>query len=357
MKFNKSKALTALAIASAFFAPAAGAAPINLSGLFYVTYGDANSYSLPVNGLEVMAGPGQIDMYTKLGLQSQLGNSQTGMDDAYDTPSANNTAGFRMDAASEPGGAVAEGTWDRVAWWDTSLSALDAKLNLNNNSPVFFFANNETGNGDNLAGWARVELTHNGTVIGRYDLTNDDHDPLNGLPGYGPPPVGGGVVGGDPTLYTSNGAAPDVPDFLMSGGLVCADNSGAVSCSGPHLYEYQHNLGGDRAAYAIVFPELNAQLEQILADIANNVNPGETLDNYAMHVDYRLGCGPEGAFPQVPAGGSKTECDPNYAINGGSEKVFIGTLEALQFVPEPTSSALVGLGLLGSALFRRQRKG
>ena len=74
-------------------------------------------------------------------------------------------------------------------------------------------------------------------------------------------------------------------------------------------------------------------------------------------MDYRLGCGPEGAFPQVPAGGNKTECDPNYAINGGSEKVFIGTLENIQVVPEPTSSALAALGLLGAfgALRRRHK--
>ena len=78
---------------------------------------------------------------------------------------------------------------------------------------------------------------------------------------------------------------------------------------------------------------IDGQISKQLAEIMANLAPGESLADYAMHVDYRLGCGPEGAFPQVPAGGNKTECDPNYATNGGSEKVFIGTMAmALLFV-------------------------
>lgn len=142
----------------------------------------------------------------------------------------------------------------------------------------------------------------------------------------------------------------------MSGGLVCADANGMVDCSQPHLFEFQHNLGGDRAAYAIVFPELNAKLADVLDTLASNVNPGETLANYALHVDFRLGCGPEGAFPQVPAGGGSA-CDPDYALNGGSEKVFIGTMENVQRVPEPASSPWPPWGSLGAFALAAQAHG
>jgi len=309
-----------------------------------------------------MAGPGQIDLYTKLGLQSQLSNGTAGMDDAFDTPSANNVVGFRMTDSNEPGGALnVADTWDRLKWWDTTLLALDSKVNLTSNGLVFFFANNETGNGDNLAGWARVELTRWDSVqnkeilVSRYDLTNDADN--NGTGGYGPPPVGGGVPSNIPGAsvanYTSDGAAPGVADFLMSGGEVCVGFNGALlDCdtapAATIAARYQHNLGGDRAAYAIVFPELNA-------DIAGIIAAGGNLSEYALHVDYRLGCGPEGAFPQVPAGGNRTECDPDYAINGGSEKVFIGSLANLRFIPEPSSMVLAGLGLLGLSRVRRNR--
>ena len=357
MKLKHSKALAALAIISAFCTQPAHAL-VDLSSLGYVTYGDANSYSLPISGLEIMAGPGQIDLYTKLGLQSQLSNGTPGMDNAFDTPSANNVDGFRMTNSNEPGGALnVADTWDRLKWWDTSLQALNTKINLSADALVFFFANNETGNGDNLAGWARVELTrwdsaqNKEVLVSRYDMTNDADN--NGTGGYGPPPVGGGIPLGNVANYTSDGLDPGVADFLMSGGEVCVAFNGALlDCDTAPAADiaarYQHNLGGDRAAYAIVFPELNA-------DIASIVSAGGNLSEYALHVDYRLGCGPEGAFPQVPAGGNKTECDPDYAINGGSEKVFIGSLASLRFIPEPSSMVLAGLGLLGLSRVRRNR--
>ena len=48
-----------------------------------------------------------------------------------------------------------------------------------------------------------------------------------------------------------------------------------------------------------------------------------------------IGVGLDGS----PAGGGSA-CDPDYALNGGSEKVFIGTMENVQRVPEPASAAL-----------------
>ena len=341
-----------LALASAIGTPSTLAGTIDLTGLPFVTYGDGQSYSLPISQAlgcttcEVMAGPGQIDIYTKLGLQSQLGNSTPGMDDAFDTPSANNTDGFRMGAGNEP---TPTFTGDRVGWWDTTLTALNSKVDLFNNSMVFFFANNETGGGDNLAGYARIELTGPGGVLvpgGRFELTNDfNHD---GVAPYGAFTSGGGIPNGNPAAYTSLNQAPVVADFLQSGGEVCVPipPTNAIQC-------FQHNLGGDRAAYAVVFPELNAL-------IAGLILGGADLSQYALHVEYRLGCGPESntaqgspSFPQVPAGGG-TECDPNYAINGGSEKVFIGTQALTTSLPVPSSLLLAGIALLGLGYARRR---
>jgi hypothetical protein len=334
------------AVLAALLSGQAQSATVDLTNKIYATYGDANSYSLPLNGLEVMSGPGQIDLFTKLGLgaNGQLTNT-AGMDSAFDTPQANNIPGFRMSASNEPG--AIQGTWDRNGWWDSQLSALNSALDFAKNSMVFFFANNETGNGDNLAAWARVELTRISTsaLIGRFDMTNDADK--NGVSNY-MTPLSDGVVMGNVANYTSSGAAPAVADFLRSGGMVCLAAGVPVDCSQPHDQEVQHNLGGDRAAYAVVVPELDALIAGLIGENAD-------LSDYALHVDYRLGCGPEGLFPQVRQGNS-TECDPNYALNGGDEKVFLGTqLAANHNVPEPGSAVLLGLGLIGAAMARRRQ--
>jgi hypothetical protein len=348
MKLSSKKVALSLTLISALISGHSVAATVNLTNKGYVTYGDANSYSLPLNGLEVKSGPGQIALFTKLGLgaDGQLSNSVVGMDNAFDTPQANNIPGFRMSAANEPG--ALQGSWDRNGSWDSQLSSLNTMLNFNLNSMVFFFANNETGNGDNLAAWARVELTQISTnsSLGIFDMTNDADK--NGTGGYGPPPIGGGALMGDVGNYTTSNNAPTVADFVMSGGAVCLNAGVIVDCSAPHDQTVQHNLGGERAAYAVVVPELDALIADLLAG-------NKDLSDYALHVDYRLGCGPEGNFPQVRQG-NRTECDANYALNGGDEKVFLGTqLARIHNVPEPGSAMLIGLGLIGAAVIRRRR--
>jgi hypothetical protein len=350
--------LISAALLGATVSLTAQSATIDLTGAGWTTYGDGNAISLPASGLTVMSGPGQISLFTKLGLgaDGQLANT-AGMDDAFDTPQANNVEGFRMGAANEP---VTTGGWDRVGWWDASLSALNGALDLLKNSMVFFFANNETGGTDtaSLAVWARVEVSKisDNSVLGTFDLTNNGG-------GYGTPitsglgigaPLGGGVVLGDVTQYTSTGADPTLSDFIKSGNDVCVYNSGPLaglptacpSVSDPTITKYVHNLGGDQAAYAIVFPELDQLITQLVQ--------GGNLSDYALHVQYKLGCGPEGDFPTITKGGN-TVCDGTYALNGGDEKVFLGTqaLPPSTQVPEPSSVMILGLGLLLFISLRR----
>lgn len=369
----------AVAIGALTAALSAIAAPtVSLTNVGYVTYGDARSYSLPIAGLEVMAGPGQIDVFTKLGLgaDGQLGNTNSGVDDAFETPNANTVEGFRTTTANEPNSLAGQldGTWDRSGWWDASLSALNTELNLAANSLVFFFANNEIGSGEDrasLAAWMRVEITRisTNTILGRFDLSNDfnqDHvSTYGGLPtfdGSG----GSGIIFGDSGLYTAPGALTDagrqdpyLADFVRSGGPVCLQSVPGgeiiVDCAGSYTRKVEHNLGGDRAAYAIVMPEL----DQIITNLMKT--PGVNLSDYAIHVDYRLGCGSESGFSAIRATPRQNQdigdCPDKYALNGGDEKLFLGTQAVTPDnpVPEPGAIALTAAALGAMAWARRRR--
>ncbi|MFX6483952.1 hypothetical protein ABTG06_19580, partial [Acinetobacter baumannii] len=59
--FRKKVRFAALTAALAGITAAHAAPTVDLTNVGWVTYGDARSYSLPISGLEVMAGPGQID--------------------------------------------------------------------------------------------------------------------------------------------------------------------------------------------------------------------------------------------------------------------------------------------------------
>lgn len=360
------KKLSAAAIFGVGFALSAQAAPIDLNGMGYVTYGDGNSYSLPISALVydqlygggvgpgnpyyVASSPGQISdlVVVATGASGNPVNQNfAGMDNAYPTPNSSGTTFFSTGTTADPG-TLGSHTFpgfsgDLANTWDSTLGAL--KTFLGSDGLVFFFNNNQVNSGastnQNLAAWAQITVTGPGGLLGTWDFTNNNSPYALVTEG------GGGVFMGDPTAYTSDGSGPDAgtnanTDYVLSGGQICLNASFVpVSCAGPHVYgPINHNLGANQAAYAVVFPELNAELSTLFAL--------SSLDGYAMHIDFRMGCDPATGTPATNCIGRD--------LNNGYDQLFIGTMVPPQKVPEPSSIGLAGLGLLALGWSARRRR-
>ncbi len=331
----------------------------------FVTYGDGNSYALPINAIlydsingggigpgnpqYVPSSPGQISSLTVVATGASGGPVNTnyaGADDAYPTPSGvSGSTFFSTTTTTDP---VIDFTGDVATTWDVQLGALETFMAGDNNL-IFFFNNNQVNSGaatnQNLAAWAQLTITdNNNNVIATFDFTNENSLYAGIADG------GGGTLNGNPGAYTHVGPL-DSPiagtnlatDYVLSGGLLCFNEvggvfSGVVSCSGPHTDEVNLNLGANQAAYAIDFPELDTLLQALFA--------GNT-DGFTLHVDLHFGCDPNTTFQQNP--------DPNATpnlncvardLNNGYEQVFITTQSQVFNVPEPSTVALVGLALL-----------
>ena len=277
------------------------------------------------------------------------------MDNAYATPTGVSGSNFFQTGGYDPAGPlkypatdpgqVSTFTGDQSNTWDTTIGALNTFLQ--GDGAVFFFNNNQVKSlgtaGESLAAWAQITVTSADglTTYGVFDFTNNNG--AYNLVSEG----GGGTFLGDVTSYTSDGSGPNGntnsnTDYVLSGGAVCVNAMtvpvpcGSAGASAP----IDHNLGADHAAYAIVFPELNALIAELI---------GKEFFDAVMHVDFRFGCDPK-LFGTDSSAEICTGATSGFGknLNNGYEQLF---LARLNFVPPPPSVASPGsLGLMAGGL-------
>ncbi|MFZ2973991.1 MAG: PEP-CTERM sorting domain-containing protein [Ferribacterium limneticum] len=350
-------ALCAASLAfGAFAASAPVSAALTLPNAGYYTYGNANSYSLPIlanyadlaspiingtgpgNPYYVNSTPGtikdQVVIYTGAS-GSDVTTNAAGFDNAYGVPNGKTqpyaSIGQNLGVANP--GDKAGIVNNTSSTWDANL--LNLKGFLDGGQALFLFNNNDTNSDQNLAAWAKLWLTDaNNDVYGRYLYFSNTGS------AYG----SGGVPNGNATTYNPGDVTPSIgnlasTDMVLSGGSLCIGSNGDVihagACAGGDpagSKTINHNLGANQAAYAIDVPLLNSWLKDLfkLGD--------SDLDDYTLHMDLRLGC-QEGS-------GGWSDCK-DIAIDNGFEQLFLVSSNSDFSVPEPSSLVLIALAFIG----------
>ena len=335
-----------LTVAIALGAGVAGnaQASLDLSTASHVTYGDANSYALQVDGVIAgSTGPGSLYYVSSTpGAIKDLIVVATG---ASGAPVNTNVAGMD-NALSTPSGASGGNFFSGV--WNSTLAAFTGFLGGEN--PLFFFNNNQVNSGaatnQNLAVWAEVSLTGTGQTTKYFDFTNRNSPYALFTEG------GGGVFNGIAGTGSTTSGAPPLAgtnlatDYVLSGGAICLTAAKIpISCSNPLAVggAINNNLGANQAAYAIDAPALDAFL--------TSWSTGGFAGFTDIHVDLRFGCDPSTIGGGTAGVGNCIGRD----ANNGYEQLFIGTGRSVVQVPEPGILGLLALGMLGlTATLRRK---
>ncbi|MBS0355155.1 MAG: PEP-CTERM sorting domain-containing protein [Proteobacteria bacterium] len=387
MKIAKISALTAAAMASAFFTPAASAGPIAIyqgpainwsSSIACGNFGDAVSCSLP--WLNVLAGysetrqtdaspnPGYVQpssqgllkdsIVIQAGGAAALDNSDTtptpasvengfksnsGSDQYLATGKANGTtmaAGNMTDPTNNNLTAAQDnlGTWDvSTTWLRDALTTADGKRH---ELMVMFDYNQPQSATTSMNIWSLITVRDSSGNLAdiNYEFKETGNTPYNS--------------------FTSNKtffSQPSASDFETVSGTICIyqnttfPNAGgscptATGATGPLLQTIDNAQGTNATEFAAFFPELNANLESYIAQGYDTISVRMLMGCFGNPNDSTTGQG-------YLSSGQTTQCD-----SGGFGDVYImGGAEMTTQVPEPTTLALAALGLLGG-LYCRQRQ-